>query len=192
MPNFFTLYLQVVVEGKLPSSVVHLSLSKRPGPPGNFNVIVAGSTRVDFNHVAISSDHRGGRRDILATKTYAKFNNIVRCLSIREGNGEIEVVWSCIVLGKKFIDVLNCRFSVRISSHHFSFAVSDGKLAAAGDHSGLVQAFETVKRTQLRRMRGHTGPVNACSFSSQNRGFVLTGGDDTVCVCGLCSKDIEN
>lgn len=56
----------------------------------------------------------------------------------------------------------------------------DGKLAAAADETGLVQIFQIQSRLQLRKCKGHKGPVHACDFSCSDGRFVLSGGDDLV------------
>lgn len=54
---------------------------------------------------------------------------------------------------------------------------NDGRLFVLSDDSGRLQVIDTATRTQLRRMKGHTGSVYSCRFSS-NKTQILSGSDD--------------
>lgn len=54
----------------------------------------------------------------------------------------------------------------------------DGRIAAAGDSSGLVQLFDVENRTVLREMHGHDKAVGGLRFFSSLPGFLCSGASD--------------
>lgn len=53
----------------------------------------------------------------------------------------------------------------------------DGKVIAAGDHSGKVTLWDCRSRVRLNQLQAHVGGVSAIAFS-QDGSLLLTGGDD--------------
>ncbi|THG15838.1 hypothetical protein TEA_023861 [Camellia sinensis var. sinensis] len=57
---------------------------------------------------------------------------------------------------------------------------SDGRLIAAGSHSGLVQVFDAKSRNPLRRLRGHSRPVHLVRYPRIDKLHLFSGGDDAI------------
>ncbi|KAL6972674.1 hypothetical protein U1Q18_026849 [Sarracenia purpurea var. burkii] len=57
---------------------------------------------------------------------------------------------------------------------------SDGRLIAAGSHSGIVQVFDVKTRTSLRHLRGHSRPVHLVRYPRIDKLHLFSGGDDAV------------
>ncbi|KAM7501300.1 hypothetical protein LguiB_000204 [Lonicera macranthoides] len=57
---------------------------------------------------------------------------------------------------------------------------SDGRLIAAGSHSGKVQVFDVKTRVPLRRLTGHTRPVHVVKYPRLDKLHLFSGGDDAV------------
>ncbi|GFZ04653.1 transducin family protein [Actinidia rufa] len=57
---------------------------------------------------------------------------------------------------------------------------SDGRLLAAGSHSGIVQVFDVKSRTPLRHLRRHSRPVHLVRYPRIDKLHLFSGGDDAV------------
>jgi U3 small nucleolar RNA-associated protein 15 len=69
----------------------------------------------------------------------------------------------------------------RFSDDAFSGRIrKDGKLIAAGDKSGVVQAFDSTTKTVLRSFKKHTGAVRGVCWSSDGVNIISGSDDSTV------------
>lgn len=57
---------------------------------------------------------------------------------------------------------------------------SDGRLLAAGCHSGLVQVFELRSRAALRRLRAHARPARVARFPHLDKLHLFSAADDAL------------
>uniref|UniRef100_A0A5B7BUV0 U3 small nucleolar RNA-associated protein 15 C-terminal domain-containing protein n=1 Tax=Davidia involucrata TaxID=16924 RepID=A0A5B7BUV0_DAVIN len=57
---------------------------------------------------------------------------------------------------------------------------SDGRLIAAGSHSGIVQVFDVKTRSPLRKLRGHSRPVHLVRYPRVDKLHLFSGGDDAI------------
>ncbi|XP_047327054.1 protein SLOW WALKER 1 [Impatiens glandulifera] len=57
---------------------------------------------------------------------------------------------------------------------------SDGRLIAAGSHSGVIKVFDVKSRTSLRHLRNHSRPVHLVKFPRVDKLHLISGGDDAV------------
>ncbi|KAA8549221.1 hypothetical protein F0562_000905 [Nyssa sinensis] len=57
---------------------------------------------------------------------------------------------------------------------------SDGRLIAAGSHSGIVQVLDVKTRSPLRKLRGHSRPVHLVRYPRVDKLHLFSGGDDAI------------
>jgi WD40 repeat protein len=68
--------------------------------------------------------------------------------------------------------------SVRVDAYNNSLSFSpDGRLLATADHDGIIRLWEPSTGHELRRLKGHEGPVWSVRFSHDGK-WLVSGGDD--------------